>query len=162
MQILELYTGYVLVTSNVYGLSDYCFVLLIRLSLQYYKLANVLKSNCAMSQLLFWLQKCTDPGIVLSMFTLSFIYVIYCICADLFYFILLFIYSTRDLIIRRGIDIILIFWTPPRMFLSQTCISNATLVSEWLLFNANSTIFQLYHGGNKFIFNEMMTRPALF
>jgi hypothetical protein len=28
--------------------------------------------------------------------------------------------------------------------------------SGWLLFNANSAIFQLYHGGNKLIFNEMM------
>ena len=25
-------------------------------------------------------------------------------------------------------------------------------VSEWLLFNANSAIFQLYHGENKLIF----------
>jgi hypothetical protein len=29
-------------------------------------------------------------------------------------------------------------------------------VSEWLLFNANSAIVQLYHGKNKVIFNEMM------
>ena len=29
-------------------------------------------------------------------------------------------------------------------------------VSEWLLFNANSAIFQLYHGDNKLIVNEMM------
>ena len=29
-------------------------------------------------------------------------------------------------------------------------------VSEWLLFNANSAIFQLYHDKNKLIFNEMM------
>jgi hypothetical protein len=29
-------------------------------------------------------------------------------------------------------------------------------VSEWLLFNSNSAIFQLYHGENKLIFNEMM------
>jgi len=34
--------------------------------------------------------------------------------------------------------------------------------SEWLLFNANSAIFQLYHGENKFIFNEMMMRSALY
>jgi len=26
-------------------------------------------------------------------------------------------------------------------------------VSEWLLLNANSAIFQLYHGKNKLIFN---------
>ena len=36
-------------------------------------------------------------------------------------------------------------------------------VSEWLVFNANSTIFQLYHGENKLIFNEMMMmRSTLF
>ena len=35
-------------------------------------------------------------------------------------------------------------------------------VSEWLLFNANSAIFQLYHGENKLIFNEMMMRSALY
>ena len=27
-------------------------------------------------------------------------------------------------------------------------------MSEWLLFNANSAIFQLYYGENKLIFNE--------
>jgi len=35
-------------------------------------------------------------------------------------------------------------------------------MSEWLLFNANSAILQLYHGKNKLIFNEMMMRSALF
>jgi hypothetical protein len=35
-------------------------------------------------------------------------------------------------------------------------------VSERLLFYANSAIFQLYHGENKLICNEMMTRSALF
>jgi hypothetical protein len=30
--------------------------------------------------------------------------------------------------------------------------------SEWLLLNANSTIFQLYHGENKLIFNKMTMR----
>jgi hypothetical protein len=35
-------------------------------------------------------------------------------------------------------------------------------VSEWLLFNANSAIFQLYHGENKLIVNEIMVRSALF
>ena len=33
-------------------------------------------------------------------------------------------------------------------------------VSECLLFNANSAIFQLYHGGNKLIFNEKMMGSA--
>jgi hypothetical protein len=35
-------------------------------------------------------------------------------------------------------------------------------VSEWLLFNTNSAIFQLYHGENKLIFNEMMIRSVLY
>jgi hypothetical protein len=30
------------------------------------------------------------------------------------------------------------------------------------MFNANSAIFQLYHGENKLIFNEMMTRSTLY
>ena len=35
-------------------------------------------------------------------------------------------------------------------------------MSEWLLFDANSAIFQLYHGETKLIFNEMMMRSALY
>jgi hypothetical protein len=35
-------------------------------------------------------------------------------------------------------------------------------LSEWLLFNANSAIFQLYHGENKLIFNELMMMSALY
>ena len=31
------------------------------------------------------------------------------------------------------------------------------LMNEWLLFNANSVICQLYHGETRLIFNEMMT-----
>ena len=34
--------------------------------------------------------------------------------------------------------------------------------SECLLFNANSAIFQLYHGQNKLIFNEMIMRSPLY
>ena len=33
---------------------------------------------------------------------------------------------------------------------------------EWLLFNSNSAIFQLYHGDNKLIFKYMMMRSALY
>ena len=36
------------------------------------------------------------------------------------------------------------------------------IVSEWLLFNAKSAIFQLYHGENKLIFNEIMMRSDLY
>jgi hypothetical protein len=35
-------------------------------------------------------------------------------------------------------------------------------MSDWLLFNNSSAIFQKYHGENKLIFNEMMMRSALF
>jgi hypothetical protein len=31
-----------------------------------------------------------------------------------------------------------------------------------LLFNANTAIFQLYHGKNKLIFNEMLIKFALY
>ena len=41
-------------------------------------------------------------------------------------------------------------------------LQNIVEVREWLLFNANSAIFQLYHGENKIIFNEMMMRLALY
>jgi hypothetical protein len=34
--------------------------------------------------------------------------------------------------------------------------------SEWLLFNSNSAMFQLYHGENKLIFNEMIMRSTLY
>ena len=36
------------------------------------------------------------------------------------------------------------------------------LNNEWLLFNSNSAIFQLYHGENKLIFNEILMRSALY
>jgi len=36
------------------------------------------------------------------------------------------------------------------------------IFSEGLLFNANSTIFQLYHGENKLVVNKMMMRSALY
>jgi hypothetical protein len=35
-------------------------------------------------------------------------------------------------------------------------------VSESLLFNANSAIYQLYYGENKLIINEMMMKSTLF
>ena len=35
-------------------------------------------------------------------------------------------------------------------------------VSEWLLFNANAAILQLYHGEKKLLFDEMMLRSALY
>ena len=38
----------------------------------------------------------------------------------------------------------------------------AYMISEWLVFNANSAIYQLYHGENKLIFNEMKVRSTLY
>jgi len=35
-------------------------------------------------------------------------------------------------------------------------------MGECLLLSANSAIFQLYHGENKYIFNEMMMRSTLY
>jgi hypothetical protein len=41
--------------------------------------------------------------------------------------------------------------------------SPISILSELLLCNANSVIFQLYHGGkNKLIFNELMMRSVLY
>jgi len=39
---------------------------------------------------------------------------------------------------------------------------NAILAVSELLLNANSAIFQLYHGKNKLIFIEMIVRSALY
>jgi len=39
---------------------------------------------------------------------------------------------------------------------------NIYIVSDWLLFNATSAIFQLYDGENKLILYEMMMRSALY
>ena len=50
--------------------------------------------------------------------------------------------------------------TPSLINFVFTFLSNAKtmscVMSEWLLFNANWAIFQLCHGENKLIFNEMM------
>ena len=42
------------------------------------------------------------------------------------------------------------------------CMMTYVTLSDWLLFNANSAIFQLYHSENKLIFNKMMMRSALY
>ena len=39
---------------------------------------------------------------------------------------------------------------------------HSIVVGEWLLINAHSAIFQLYHDENKFIVNEMMMMSAYF
>ena len=47
--------------------------------------------------------------------------------------------------------------------MTYMCIHTDDIIwIEWLLFNTNSAIFQLYHGENKLIFNEMMMRSALY
>jgi hypothetical protein len=48
---------------------------------------------------------------------------------------------------------------------NQTLIDMLSIkiwASGWLLFNANSAIFQLYHVENKLIFKDMMMRSAFF
>jgi len=42
-----------------------------------------------------------------------------------------------------------------------TCYEVVNASGEWLFFNANSAIFQLYQGENKLIFNEMMMRSTM-
>jgi hypothetical protein len=44
----------------------------------------------------------------------------------------------------------------------QTYLPTLHTVSEWLLFSTNPAMFQLYHGENKFIFNPMIMRSALY
>ena len=39
---------------------------------------------------------------------------------------------------------------------NKSCSKWCRVLSEWLLFNANGAIFQLYHGENKLHFDEMM------
>jgi hypothetical protein len=39
--------------------------------------------------------------------------------------------------------------------LSENVINGGNRLGEWLVFNANSATFQLYHGENKLIFNDM-------
>jgi hypothetical protein len=51
------------------------------------------------------------------------------------------------------------FWVLFLLLLLKTVIYDMA-TREWLLFSANSTIFQLYHGENKLIFNEMMMRSS--
>ena len=49
-----------------------------------------------------------------------------------------------------------------RMEKKYTVIVTRDIGSEWLLFNANAAILQLYHVENKLIFNEMMMRSAFY
>ena len=49
-------------------------------------------------------------------------------------------------------------------FVENSNLNNINLrnwVSGWLLFYVNSAIFQLYHGENKLIFNELMMTNTL-
>ena len=50
----------------------------------------------------------------------------------------------------------------PDLYIETSVIVQKLYVSEWLLFNTNSAIFQLYQDENKLIFNEMMMRSALY
>jgi hypothetical protein len=48
------------------------------------------------------------------------------------------------------------------LFIFKMYFNYDSWVSECLLFNANSAIFQLYHGENKLIFIEMMMSSTLY
>ena len=41
------------------------------------------------------------------------------------------------------------------------CFYDLVSVSEWMLFSTNPAVFQLYHGENKLIFNEMKVRSGV-
>ena len=58
-----------------------------------------------------------------------------------------------------------VFWSQIETKIAKCDIGEAQRdpwVSECLLLDTNSAIFQLYHGENKLIFKEMMMRSALF
>ena len=67
-----------------------------------------------------------------------------------------------DLLRHRSQDIFLPISQIVRKNFIKMSLIIKEWVSEWLLFNANSTIFKLYHGEDKLIFNETMMRPALY
>jgi hypothetical protein len=46
--------------------------------------------------------------------------------------------------------------------LLRAVVAISSRVSVWVLLSANSAIFQLYHGENKLIFNEMTMRSTLY
>ena len=51
------------------------------------------------------------------------------------------------------------------MFFFLNWSNNSVIIIEWvsdMKSNENSASFQLYHGENKLIFNEMMIRSALY
>jgi len=54
-----------------------------------------------------------------------------------------------------------LLWFTSNAF-NNICLSRIEWVSKWLLLNANSAIFQLYHGEKRSIFNEMVMRSALY
>jgi hypothetical protein len=51
------------------------------------------------------------------------------------------------------------------VFESENDMERSTFINTqiiWLLFNANSAFFHLYHGEKRLIFNEIMMRSALY
>jgi len=67
---------------------------------------------------------------------------------------------------RKYLNIALHFVIAFFVFLENILYQSSLLLirgeSEWLLFNTNSSIFQLYHGEYKLIFNEMIMRSGLY
>ena len=66
-------------------------------------------------------------------------------------------------IVRQIIDIIIVAEDKIATKVMSLMLKSLTgFFLVFLLLNANSAIFQLYHGENKLIFNEMMMRSALY
>jgi hypothetical protein len=65
-------------------------------------------------------------------------------------------YNKKQQIIEMSINKISL------LFIFKMYFNYDSWVSECLLFNANSAIFQLYHGENKLIFIEMMMSSTLY
>ena len=71
---------------------------------------------------------------------------------------------TIDLSLHWSYVLLFLIWNKGKPIITNVILYQWT-GKEWGsegLFNANSAIFQLYHGENKLIFNEMMIRSALY
>ena len=63
------------------------------------------------------------------------------------------LFTTGNLVNKQNFNLVV---------LSLWSSRSASGVSDWLLFNTNTAIFQLYHDKNRLIFNVMMMRSTLY
>jgi hypothetical protein len=76
-----------------------------------------------------------------------------------------FLFILLLLLLFVSVFIFVTFFIFPVNVLYHVCYfvtPDCNWVIERLLFNVNSAIYQLYHGENKLIFNEMMMRSAWY